>query len=305
MRLGFFGTPEVAVPSLIALAGDDRFDVVVAVTNPDRPRGRSKRDVAPPVKEAAIDRGIDVWQPHKPREIEDALADLGLDACAVVAYGSILPRSVLDAGGRGFVNLHFSLLPRWRGAAPVQHALRAGDDVTGLTTFVLDQGMDTGPILRQERTDVGAHETAGELLDRLAAKGAPLLADSLHDWLTGKLEPTPQSDEGATIAPRIHPGDCAIDWTHDAGAIDRLVRASNPAPGAHTTLDGRRLKVWRSMPVTGPDGAPGVVTDGAEDGPIVATGRGALVLTEVQPEGKSRMSGRAFQNGYQPVSFGA
>jgi methionyl-tRNA formyltransferase len=212
---------------------------------------------------------------------------------------------VLDTGGRGFVNLHFSLLPRWRGAAPVQHALRAGDDVAGLTTFVLDEGMDTGPILRQKRTDVGAHETAGELLDRLAAEGASLLDNSLHDWLTGELEPAPQSDEGATIAPRIHPDDCAIDWTHDAAAIDRLVRASNPAPGAHTTLAGRRLKVWRAMPVTGPEDAPGVVIDGAEDGPVVGTGRGALVLTEVQPEGKSRMSGRAFQNGYQPASFGA
>ncbi|MBW3664001.1 MAG: methionyl-tRNA formyltransferase [Actinobacteria bacterium] len=305
MRLGFFGTPDVAVPSLTALAADDRFELGVVVTNPDRPRGRSKREVAPPVKEAAIDHGLEVWQPHKPREIQDALAALRLDACAVVAYGSILPRSVLDAGGRGFVNLHFSLLPRWRGAAPVQHALRQGDDVTGLTTFVLDEGMDTGPILRQERTDIGSDETAGELLDRLAVEGAALLADSLHDWLSGALTPTPQPDEGATIAPRIRPDDCVIDWTGDAASIDRLVRASNPAPGAHTSFDGRRLKVWRSRPVAGPTGDPGEVVDRDDDGPIVATAGGALVLIEVQPEGKSRMSGSAFENGYQPTSFGA
>lgn len=304
-RIAFLGTPDVAVPSLRAFATDDRFDVAVVITNPDRPRGRSKRAVPPPVKVAAEELGLDVWQPHEPREVTDALAALAVDACAVVAYGSILPASFLAAGGRGFVNLHFSLLPRWRGAAPVQHAIREGDGATGMTTFVLDEGMDTGPVLAMRRTSIRPDETAGELLDRLATDGAAFLVDSLDGWLTGAITPTAQAQHGATVAPRIDPNDCAIDWASEGPAIDRLVRASNPSPGAHTTFRGKRLKVWRTRPIDGRGGAPGEVVDREDDGPVVAAGRGAVVLAEVQPEGKGRMTGAAFTNGYQPDVLGS
>ncbi len=307
-RIAFFGTPDVAVASLRALVAADDLDVVAVVTNPDRPRGRSKQPVPPPVKVAAEELGIEVLQPQRPREVLDRLVALELDAVAIVAYGAILPRDVLDAGGRGFVNLHFSLLPRWRGAAPVQAAIRAGDAETGVTCFVLDEGMDTGPVLRTWRTPIGPQESSGELLERLAEAGAPVLVDAIRALLDGE-EPVAQPAEGATVAGKVTPDDVALDLSESAESLSRLVRSADPAPGAHTTFRGRRLKVWRARAIRTKDGdVPGRLSGREDDGIVVATGDGGLVLQEVQPEGKARMDGVAFANGYQPTDedrFGA
>ncbi|MDP9021328.1 MAG: methionyl-tRNA formyltransferase [Actinomycetota bacterium] len=298
IRVAFFGTPDVAVPSLAALDDAVDVDVVAAVTNPDRPRGRSRIPVPPPVKVAAQERGITVLQPHRPRDILDRLHSLSLDAVAVVAYGAILPADVLEAPRHGYVNLHFSLLPRWRGAAPVQHAIRAGDHTTGITTFVIDVGMDTGPILQQVEVDIAPDETAGELLERLAVIGAPVLVDSIRQLLQG-VEPQSQRDDGVTYAARITPEDVRIDWSMPARSVVDLVRSANPAPGAHTTFRGQRLKIWRAEQAQG-GGQPGTVLGADPRGPVVATGDQAVVLTEVQPAGKVAMPGGAFTNGYRP-----
>lgn len=298
MRVAFLGTPDVAVPALEALVAADDVEVVAVLTNPDRPKGRSKTPVPPPVKVAAEAHGIEVWQPLKPAEVLDELTALGVDACAVVAYGALLPQRVLDAGGRGFVNLHFSLLPRWRGAAPVQHALRAGDEVTGITTFVLDKGMDTGPVLDRVEVAIDPDESAGDLLARLAELGGPVLVDSIRRLVAGQT-PEPQPAEGATLAPKITPEDVRIDWEAPARAIHDLVRSAEPAPGAHTTFRGKRLKV-RSTRLVDAFGEPGEVVERRSDGVVVASGAGGLLLARVQPEGKAVMDGQAFANGYRP-----
>lgn len=306
MRIAFLGTPEVAVPAFEALVAAADVDVAVAVTNPDRAKGRSRRPVPPPVKVAAERAGIPVWQPGKPREIRDDLAALELDACAVVAYGALLPLDVLSAGGAGFVNLHFSLLPRWRGAAPVQHAIRAGDPETGITTFVIEQGMDTGPVIDQVRVPIDPTESAGELLDRLARLGAPVLVESLRDLVGGRT-PRPQPDAGATLAPKIGPDDVAVDLAVSTRQVVDLVRSADPAPGAHVRFRDRRLKLLRVSPIdlAELDGAtsaaaPGTVAAVTRDGVVVACGDGAVRLDVVQPEGKARMDGAAFANGYRP-----
>jgi methionyl-tRNA formyltransferase len=309
LRIAFLGTPDVAVPALEAFVDAHDVEVAVVITNPDRPRGRRGTPQPPPVKVAAEAAGLRVWQPTRPREVLEDLRALDLDACAVVAYGALLPAEVLEAGGRGFVNLHFSLLPRWRGAAPVQHAIRAGDRTTGVTTFVLDEGMDTGPVLDTVEVDIGDEESAGELLERLAVLGAPVLVDSVRRLVAGAV-PTPQPEHGATLAPKIAPADVAIDFAAPSRPIVDLVRSADPAPGAHTTFRGKRLKIFRAAPVAvassvdddggGADAVPGEVL--AHEGPltVVAAGDGAIELREVQPEGKGRMDGAAFANGYRP-----
>lgn len=298
MRIAFFGTPAAAVPALHALVAAPDVTVAAVVTNPDRPAGRGYTMTPPPVKEAAQEAGLPVWQPDKPREILDELAALGVDACAVVAYGSLLPADLLAVGGAGFVNLHFSLLPAWRGAAPVAHSLLHGDTDTGVTCFVLEAGMDTGPVLLSERTPIRDGETAGELTARLATSGAPLLVAAVRGLVDGSLTPVPQDHDRATYAPKLSAEDARLDWHADAADVAAAVRAFNPMPGAHTTFEGARLKVHRGVAVAG-SGEPGVVRV-AEDGPVVACGRDALRLDEVQPAGKPRMSGTAFVNGYRP-----
>jgi methionyl-tRNA formyltransferase len=311
VRIAFLGTPEVAVPALEAFVAVDDVEVVAVLTNPDRPKGRSRTPVPPPVKVAAEAHGLPVWQPTKPKEVLGELRALDLDAAAVVAYGALLPRSVLDAGGHGFVNLHFSLLPRWRGAAPVQHAIRAGDEVTGITTFVIDEGMDTGPILDQVELGIGTDESAGHLLARLAELGAPLLVDSVRRLVAGE-RPTPQPADGVSMAPKITPEDVVIDWTAPARTVADLCRSADPAPGAHTTFRGKRLKVFAAPGFDDravdrgadddpwPGRAAGTVLGRTSDGVVVACGDGAVRLAAVQPEGKARMDGAAFGNGYRP-----
>jgi methionyl-tRNA formyltransferase len=305
VRVVFLGTPEVAVPALEALVAAEDVEVVAVVTNPDRPKGRSKQPVAPPVKVAAERHGLPVWQPVKPIEVVDELAALDVDACAIVAYGALLPRRVLDAGGRGFVNLHFSLLPRWRGAAPVQHAIRAGDEVTGVTCFVLDEGMDTGPVLTTAEEPIAPEDTSGSLLERLADVGAPVLLDALRRLVAGET-PQPQPADGATLAPKITPEHTLIDWSAPARAVTDLVRSADPAPGAHTTFRGKRLKVWSVRPVDVSEDvslegvAPGEVVTVGKRAATVACGDGVVELLAVQPEGKGRVDGAAFVNGQRP-----
>jgi methionyl-tRNA formyltransferase len=299
VRIAFLGTPEVAVPALEALVADPSIEVAVVLCNPDRPKGRSRTPVPPPVKVAAEAHEIPVWQPGRPREVLANLAALELDACAVVAYGALLPADVLAVPRLGFVNLHFSLLPRWRGAAPVQHALRAGDAVTGVTTFVLDEGMDTGPVLRTLEVPIESDEGAGELLARLADLGAPVLVESLHALAQGAT-PVPQSDDGATLAPKIRPGDVAIAFDRPAVELAHLIRSADPAPGAHARWAGQRCKVLRAHTEdvdVGADVVPGTVLAAGRDGILVATGAGALRLTQLQPAGKPRMDAAAFANG--------
>jgi methionyl-tRNA formyltransferase len=302
VRVAFFGTPEPAVPALEALLADPRITVPLAVTNPDRPRGRGHELAAPPVKEAAVRADVPVAQPTRAAEVIDQLASLAVDACAVVAFGQILPARVLSVPRHGFVNLHFSLLPAWRGAAPVPATILHGDRETGVTCFLLDEGMDTGPVLLRRATAVGPTESAGELVARLAVMGAPLLVEAVTGLVDGTIEPVPQDDALATYAPKISPDDAALDWSAPAAQVERVVRAYQPVPGAHTTFAGARLKVHAARIVPG-HGDPGTVVaiEDRTGAPVVACAHEALRLDEVQPAGKRRMSGAAFANGYQPL----
>ncbi len=301
MRIAFFGTPAPAVPALETLVADPRVTVPLVVTNPDRPRGRGYRLTPPPVKVAAHAAGLDVAQPVRASEVADRLDTLAVDACAVVAFGQILPAALLAVPSHGFVNLHFSLLPAWRGAAPVPATILHGDRETGVTCFVLDAGMDTGPVLTTRTTGVGRDETAGELTDPLAELGAPLLVEAIVGLVEGRLTPRPQDDAHASYAPMISPDDARIDWQALAEQVHRAVRAYNPVPGAHTRFRDARLKVHRAGVVPG-TGDPGTVVaiDESSGAPVVACGAGAVRLDEVQPAGKRIMDGAAFARGYRP-----
>ncbi len=302
MRVAFFGTPAPAVPALEALVADPRVAVPLVVTNPDRPRGRGYELAPPPVKTAALDAGLAVAQPVKASQVSEQLDSLALDACAVVAYGQILPSSLLAIPSHGFVNLHFSLLPAWRGAAPVPATILHGDRETGVTCFVLDAGMDTGPVLATRTTRIGLDETAGELTGRLAALGAPLLVEAVVGLIGGSLLSRPQDHARATYAAKISSDDARIDWDVEAERVHRVVRAYNPVPGAHTSFRGARLKVHRAqvVPGTGPPGTV-IAIDDRTGAPLVSCAAGAVRLDEVQPAGKRVMTGAAFTNGYRPV----
>ncbi|HLW17716.1 MAG TPA: methionyl-tRNA formyltransferase [Actinomycetota bacterium] len=294
MRVVFMGTPDVAVPALRALL-DSPHDVAAVVTQPDKPRGRGRGVSASPVKLLAKERGLPVLQPASPKDegFADALSVFEPHALAVVAYGHILPRAVLAIAPA--LNAHFSLLPRYRGAAPVQRALMDGVTETGVSVFMLEPTVDTGPVVAVEAVDVGPDETAGKLLERLAPIGARLLVRAIDDLEGGALEAIPQSDLDASPAPKIKPDEAEIDWTRPARDIANLVRALNPRPGAFTTAAGKRLIVWRAHPVDG-SGSPGTVLSA---GPTlsVAAGDGALALDEVQLEGKQALAAGEFVRG--------
>jgi methionyl-tRNA formyltransferase len=288
MRVVFAGTPEVALPSLRAVA-ESGHDLVGVVTRPDAPAGRGRVLTPSPVAEAAEELGVKILKPDHPRdpEFQDALRGLAPAACAVVAYGALLPQSALDIPTHGWVNLHFSLLPAWRGAAPVQRSIWAGDDVTGATTFRIVRELDAGPTYGVMTETIRPWDTAGDLLDRLAEGGAGLLVATLDGIAEGSLEERPQPDEGVSLAPKITVDDARVDWTQPTAAIDRQVRACTPAPGAWTTYAGERLKLG---PVTPADGAlpPGEVMAGKK-AVVVGTGTGAVRLGEVQAVGKRPM----------------
>ncbi|MBI4160948.1 MAG: methionyl-tRNA formyltransferase [Acidobacteria bacterium] len=301
MRIVFMGTPAFSVPSLESLLRSGH-EVAAVYTRADRPRGRGLRLAASPVKRFAAVRGLTVLQPEslRPPEVPERMRLSAPDLIVVVAYGRILPEAMLRIPRYGAVNVHASLLPRHRGAAPIPWAILAGDRETGVTTMQMDPGMDTGPVLLQRRCAIGAAETAGELSARLAALGAELLMETLDGIGRGTLRPLPQDPEGATYAPRLRPENARIDWGEGAGPIDRRVRAMNPAPGAFTRLGGLRLKIWRVRPLPpGPDSTdPGTVLGVSGEGWRVGCGgSGRLEILELQPEGGSRMNPAAFGRG--------
>jgi methionyl-tRNA formyltransferase len=297
VRLVFAGTPAAAVPSLDAIAASSH-ELIAVVTRPDAPAGRGRGVRRSPVGEWADARGIPVVTPQRPSEPEFLgwLRDLAPDCCPVVAYGALVPQPALDIPAHGWVNLHFSVLPAWRGAAPVQHAIRAGDEITGASTFRLEAGLDTGPVYGVVTTEIGVRETAGELVMRLAESGAGLLVATLDGIASGELEAVPQPAEGVSLAPKLTVADARVDWTHPALRIDRLVRACTPAPGAWTTLRDRRVKLGPVTPLPDEGRAPGEVAAGG-DRVVVGTGGGTVALGTVQPEGRAAMDAVAWARG--------
>ncbi|GAA3194217.1 MULTISPECIES: methionyl-tRNA formyltransferase [Streptomyces] len=301
MRLVFAGTPEVAVPALDALIASDQHEVVAVVTRPDAPAGRGRRLVASPVAERAEEAGIEVLKPAKPGDPEflARLREIAPDCCPVVAYGALLPQSALDVPAKGWVNLHFSLLPAWRGAAPVQHAVLAGDEVTGASTFQIEKGLDSGPVFGVLTEEIRPTDTAGDLLTRLAFAGAGLLAATMDGIQDGTLHAVPQPAEGVSLAPKIEVEDARVDWAAPALRVERVVRGCAPAPGAWTLFRGERLKLMATASVGQDAGlhlAPGelAVTKKAV---YVGTGSHAVELLWVQPQGKKPMKGADWARG--------
>ncbi len=296
-RIAFAGTPEFAVPALRAVAASGAA-VPFVLTQPDRPAGRGRRLLQSPVKQASLELGLEVEQPLTLRDPE--LPDrLGAppELLVVVAYGLLLPQSWLDWPLRGCVNLHASLLPRWRGAAPIQRALLAGDATTGISLMRIERGLDTGPLYAERSTPIGERETAGQLHDRLATLGASLLAETLPDLLAGRRAAVPQVDELATLAPKIAKSEAPIDWRRTAVELERQVRAFDPWPVAEATLeDGRRLRIFaadvRELDASGV--APGTILGAGAFGIDVATGRGVLRLRRVQPPSGRVMAAGAY-----------
>jgi methionyl-tRNA formyltransferase len=295
-KVVFMGTPEFAVPVLKMLIS--AHDVIGVVTQPDRPVGRSRQIQPPPIKIVALEAGIPVFQPEKLRRPE-AIAELkqwSSDVYVVAAFGQILPQAVLDIPPYGSINVHASLLPRWRGAAPIQAAIRAGDSETGITIMLMDAGLDTGPMLSQRTIPIAPDETGESLHDKLSPLGAELLQETLPGYLSGDIEPQPQPSEGVTLAPQITKEQGQIDWTQDAATIERLVRAFTPWPGTYTTWNGKQLKIHKVAVESG-QAQPGVVVENS--GQIaVGTGQGLLTLRELQLEGKKRVTIDDFMRGH-------
>ncbi|TXS51448.1 methionyl-tRNA formyltransferase [Streptomyces sp. t39] len=291
MRLVFAGTPEVAVPALDALIASGRHEVVAVVTRPDAPAGRGRRLVASPVAQRAEEAGIEVLKPARPKDeaFLARLREIAPDCCPVVAYGALLPRVALDIPARGWVNLHFSLLPAWRGAAPVQHAILAGDEMTGAATFQIEEGLDSGPVYGVITEPVRHTDTSGDLLTRLAFAGAGLLAATMDGIEDGTLHAVAQPADGVSLAPKITVEDAHVDFTTPALRVDRVVRGCTPAPGAWTVFRGERLKLLHVAPLPDrTDLAPGEL-DAGKNHVHAGTGSHAVELLWVQPQGKKPM----------------
>jgi methionyl-tRNA formyltransferase len=358
MRVAFAGTPRAAVPSLDAILRS-RHEVVAVITRPDAPAGRGRKPAPSPVAERAAEAGIEVLKPVKPRDPEflGRLQAIAPDCCPVVAYGALLPQAALDIPAHGWVNLHFSLLPAWRGAAPVQHAVLHGDDITGASTFQIVKELDAGPVYGVVTEPIRPADTAGDLLGRIAVSGAELLVATLDGIETGELRPQPQPADGVSYAPKIDVGAARVDWSLPAAAIDRLIRACTPAPGAWTVLDGSRLKLGpvtesartesgtagtgtagtgragtgtagagRAGTGTAGTGTAGTGTAGTgageagaglgpgelrvtRDGVLAGTGTSPVLLGDVQPAGKRRMTAAEWARGLrlaarEPVRLG-
>ncbi|MEH6792695.1 MAG: methionyl-tRNA formyltransferase [Rhodococcus sp. (in: high G+C Gram-positive bacteria)] len=289
MRVVFAGTPEPAVPSLRRLLESERHEVIAVVTRPDAAAGRGRKTMRSPVGQLADERGIPVFTPAKPSDPDfvSQLTELAPDVCPVVAYGALLPQPVLDIPRFGWINLHFSLLPAWRGAAPVQAAIAAGDEITGASTFLLDAGMDTGPVLGVVTERVRATDTTGDLLTRLASSGADLLAATLDAIEDGTASAHPQPEDGISYASKVSVDAARIDWTRSAAFVDRHIRSVTPAPGAWTTIGELRVKI---APTTRSEDtlAPGEIAV-RKSGVHIGTGTTAVVLGDVQPQGKKLM----------------
>jgi len=298
VRVVFAGTPEVAVPSLTALL-ESRHEVVAVLTRPDAPAGRGRSLQPSPVGTLAAEHGLEVLKPVKPSDPDfvSRLKALDPDCCPVVAYGALVPQRVIDIPRHGWVNLHFSLLPRWRGAAPVQHAVMAGDPETGASTFSLVKAMDAGPVYDEIRTPIGPQTTSGDLLDELAVSGAALLVSTLDALEDGTAVATPQPNDGVTLAPKITVEDARLDWSRTAVELDRQLRGCTPAPGGWALFRDQRFKINTARPVPG-SAAPGelVVSKKAVQ---VGTGEGLLDLLEIQPQGKKAMRAPDWARGVQ------
>ena len=308
LRLGFAGTPEFAVPALEALEHACRLHAVF--TQPDRPAGRGQSLHASPVKILAAERGIPVYQPvsFKSAEALERLRGLELDALIVVAYGLILPPAALQCPKLGCINIHASLLPRWRGAAPIQRALLAGDSKTGVTIMRMEAALDTGPTLASREMDIGARDTAKTLHDRLAGLGAGLIVEVLKELSQGSIREVPQPSDGVTYAQKIDKAEALIDWRQDAAQIWRHVRAFNPWPVAETRLNGVQLRIWDAevrdadardaqVLTAAPQAPPGTVLAAAHDGIDVACGRGVLRILRLQLPGRKALNPREFLTG--------
>jgi methionyl-tRNA formyltransferase len=300
MRLVFAGTPQTAVPALDALLASHH-EVVAVVTRPDAPAGRGRKVEASPVALRAAAAGLEVLTPPKARDPEflARLREIGPDCCPVVAYGALLPQAALDIPARGWVNLHFSILPAWRGAAPVQHAILHGDDVTGASTFDIVKELDAGPVYGVLTEPVRPGDTSGTLLERLSHAGAGLLAATLDGIEAGTVQAVPQPAEGVSFAPKITPDDARVDWKLPAHVVDRLIRACTPEPGAWTELDGTRVKlgpVALDDAAARPDLAPGELLAGRQ-AVFAGTGTRPVRLGEVQAPGKRRMNATDWARG--------
>ncbi|WP_241384481.1 methionyl-tRNA formyltransferase [Rhodococcus sp. CH91] len=297
MRVVFAGTPEPAVPSLLRLIESSRHEVVAVVTRPDATAGRGRKVVRSEVGAVADEHGIEVLTPRSPRDPEFVarLTELAPDCCPVVAYGALIPQTVLDIPPHGWVNLHFSLLPAWRGAAPVQAAIAAGDEITGASTFRLEAGLDTGPVYGVVTETIRPTDTAGDLLDRLAQTGATLLESTLDGLEDGILTPAPQPADGVSHAPKVTVEAARVQWTLPAHVVDRRIRAVTPAPGAWTMIGDLRVKIG---PVTVSETSlePGEL-DVRKDGVLVGTGTTAVRLGTVQPPGKKAMTATDWARG--------
>ena len=308
MRLVFAGTPDVAVPSLDALFSSSH-DVVAVITRPDAPSGRGRSLVTSPVKERALALGLEVLTPRRAGDpqFQARLRELAPDVCPMVAYGALIPPSTLTIPGQGWINLHFSLLPAWRGAAPVQHAIMAGDEVTGATTFLVEPGLDTGPTYGVMTEVIKPDDTSAALLGRLARAGAGLLVATLDALEAGDLHPVVQPAEGVSLAPKISVQDARVCWHTPALAVDRHIRGCTPSPGAWTTFRGERLKIHpvtlaTNVPlIDGEVGAPEVLASGevaaTKRAVRVGTASGVVLLGEVQPQGKRPMDGADWARG--------
>jgi methionyl-tRNA formyltransferase len=297
MRIVFMGSPEFAVPALRSLA--QSMQVVGVITQPDRPAGRGRKTQPPAVKLEAQSLGIPVMQPDRLRE-PATIAQLQSwkpDAIVVAAYGKILPPSMLKIPPLGCLNIHASLLPRWRGAAPIQAAIIHGDKETGVTIMLMDEGMDTGPILAQRTTTIGGEETAGELAGRLARMGAALIVPTLEAFAAGQIQPIPQDHSLATYAPMLRKADGALEFSKPAAQLARQVRAFEPWPTSYFSWKGKRIVVRRAHAMPNGDLTPGTCTLTPEGKPAIATSQGLLVLDIVQPAGRAPMPGEAFLRG--------
>jgi methionyl-tRNA formyltransferase len=306
LRVGFAGTPPFAATALAAIL-DAGFQVVAVLSRPDRPQGRGLKLTPSAVKSLALERGLALFQPAtlNDQAVRAELARAALDVLVVAAYGLILPQPVLETPRHGCINVHASLLPRWRGAAPIQRALLEGDGQTGISIVQMDEGLDTGELISTRAVSIGPRDSAATLTERLAALGGEAIVETLiRLQRDGRVDAVPQPPDGASYACKISRDDATIDWQVPAFAIDRQVRALNPTPGAVTALAGKAIKIWAAAPVAGHFGAPGTVVRADRGGLVVACGEGALAVGELQRAGGSRLSAADFLAG-NPIETGS
>lgn len=298
LKLLFMGTPDFSVPSLQALH-DRGYDIAAVYTQPDKQRGRGKKVSYSPVKEKALELGLPVFQPESLRDpaVIDQIRTLCPDVIIVIAYGKILPKAILDIPAWGCLNVHGSLLPKYRGAAPIQYAVKNGDAVSGVTIMLLDEGMDTGDILKKAEIPLDSKETTGTLFEKLSVLGADTLCTVLDTLADCEAHRTAQNEADATYTAKIGKELAAIDWTQDAAVIERLIRTLDPHPGAYTMWDGKRLKIWAADVVPGTDALPGTIIGVTKKSFTVQTGSQALCIREVQPESRRRMATAQFLQG--------